>query len=172
MSGELKPCPFCRGEIPPAPVTDRHIPGKHLVLCMGCSANGPYRDTEAEAIAAWNTRAELSSLRGEDGRVVEKAYRTGYREGAEDQKRDGFIHKDTETEGWVHFRDDNPTPDSDVIGRLVGVVEELLGPLEMAAAELKARGHPPDKYAQATFANARDAIHQALASIPTPDDKP
>lgn len=34
---------------------------------------------------------------------VEAAYRTGYSDGAEDQQRDGFTHKDAVNEGWHNF---------------------------------------------------------------------
>ena len=53
---ELLPCPFCGGEA--------HIVGGddffyNVVQCCNChaTASGRY-ETEAEAIAAWNTRAE------------------------------------------------------------------------------------------------------------------
>ena len=47
---ELKPCPFCGGE---AKLSSN---GKEVV-CLGCEALGPFCDTEAEAIEAWNRRA-------------------------------------------------------------------------------------------------------------------
>jgi Lar family restriction alleviation protein len=56
----LKPCPFCGA-------TDRVIPWESPnwdysiymweVWCKNCSAEGPRKETEAEAIEAWNRRA-------------------------------------------------------------------------------------------------------------------
>lgn len=46
---KLKPCPFCGSEDLKA-----FIP---YVRCLACFATGPERLTQAEAIAAWNQRA-------------------------------------------------------------------------------------------------------------------
>jgi len=54
MSEELKPCPFCGG-------TDLDRAGrgpmKCWVECLGCTSEGPFGETPAAAIAAWNRRA-------------------------------------------------------------------------------------------------------------------
>ena len=54
---ELKPCPFCGGE---ARTSGERFENTILswVFCSSCGAAGGYRHTEAEAITAWNTRAE------------------------------------------------------------------------------------------------------------------
>ena len=56
MSEELKACPFCGG----AGYQHKHF--WEVVTCQNCSADGPAGDTEAEAIAAWNTRALDATL--------------------------------------------------------------------------------------------------------------
>ena len=62
MQVELKPCPFCGGE---AGTGTQHDPDGDFafVNCTECMASTnvllgqQWRFTEAEAIAAWNTRA-------------------------------------------------------------------------------------------------------------------
>ena len=54
---ELIPCPFCGGE---ARKSGERFENTILswVYCLSCGAAGGYQHTEAEAIEAWNTRAE------------------------------------------------------------------------------------------------------------------
>ena len=49
----LEPCPFCGGEAQYSEESRFHI---CWVYCSGCGAASGYRNTEAEAIAAWNKR--------------------------------------------------------------------------------------------------------------------
>ncbi len=58
---ELKPCPFCGGqaEIHPSNDWDAKFTGAtFFAWCDECETRGDYYNTEAEAIAAWNTRAD------------------------------------------------------------------------------------------------------------------
>ncbi|MBQ9784280.1 MAG: Lar family restriction alleviation protein [Clostridia bacterium] len=51
MSEEIKPCPFCGGE------AELYSGGIKYVLCKECLATSCDFKTEAEAIEAWNRRA-------------------------------------------------------------------------------------------------------------------
>lgn len=57
----LKPCPFCGGEaeIHPSNDWDAKFTGStYFAWCDKCETRGDYYNTEAEAIVAWNTRAD------------------------------------------------------------------------------------------------------------------
>ena len=57
MSEALKPCPWCKGTDLRPDDTGYH--GRSwVVLCMtmGCGVQGPFRDTVAAAVTAWNQR--------------------------------------------------------------------------------------------------------------------
>lgn len=61
MSEDLKPCPFCGGEAEVHPSSDwnTRFSGKtFFVWCDKCETRGDYYNSEAEAVAAWNARAE------------------------------------------------------------------------------------------------------------------
>lgn len=61
---ELLPCPFCGGEARQSSETfERTI--LQWVYCASCGSAGGYRHTEAEAIAAWNTRADRTCFADE-----------------------------------------------------------------------------------------------------------
>ena len=56
---ELLPCPFCGGEAETCHVTQLWEPrNSYWAKCKNCHISGTHHNTEAEAIAAWNTRAE------------------------------------------------------------------------------------------------------------------
>ena len=56
---ELFPCPFCGGEAEICHVTQLWEPrDSYWAKCGDCHTSGKHHKTEAEAIAAWNTRAE------------------------------------------------------------------------------------------------------------------
>lgn len=53
MSGpELRECPFCGGD----GEFEKLALGALVIMCGDCQSTGPDGGTEAEAIAAWNTR--------------------------------------------------------------------------------------------------------------------
>lgn len=54
---ELLPCPFCGGEAEPFNPFD-NADGTWCVLCSECASATGFEQTEAEAIAAWNTRVD------------------------------------------------------------------------------------------------------------------
>jgi len=55
-SAAIKRCPFCKGnEIEALPYSSTSYPNvKWKVICHTCRAEGPVKDNEEEAIAAWN----------------------------------------------------------------------------------------------------------------------
>ena len=57
---ELKPCPFCGGEAETLTAESMHGGYLFVIMCDDCCSRGGVYDTEAEAIEAWNTRAEMS----------------------------------------------------------------------------------------------------------------
>ena len=61
---DLKPCPFCGGE---AKIKSRYYRAIDIYdysgVCQECNASMDVKDTEAEAIEAWNTRRERTCKR-------------------------------------------------------------------------------------------------------------
>lgn len=56
MSEELKRCPFCGGEAFLWDEREFHDHKGWFAMCGDCDASGDTKPTQAEAIAAWNTR--------------------------------------------------------------------------------------------------------------------
>ena len=54
----LEPCPFCGGEAETLTAESMHGGNLYGVMCANCAGRSDVYDTEAEAIAAWNTRAD------------------------------------------------------------------------------------------------------------------
>ena len=63
MTREIKPCPFCGGEAVVDGTTWRASDGEEVcwISCRSCNGSSP-ADTPAEAIAAWNRRAETAAM--------------------------------------------------------------------------------------------------------------
>lgn len=62
---DLKPCPFCGGEAETHGVQENV--DTTFILCTGCEAEMGEHPTEAEAIAAWNTRADMADAARAEG---------------------------------------------------------------------------------------------------------
>ena len=62
---KLLPCPFCGGEAEILTAESMNSGYLFGIMCNDCRSRGDVYDTEAEAIAAWNTRAERT-CRNED----------------------------------------------------------------------------------------------------------
>ncbi len=61
MSNNLLPCPFCGGEteLDAGETLDDHVVKlTYYVFCYGCFVQSAKFPSEAEAIAAWNRRAD------------------------------------------------------------------------------------------------------------------
>lgn len=53
MPKHLSPCPFCGSRKTSVSL----FVSIHFVVCENCHADGPAKDSEEQAIAAWNTRS-------------------------------------------------------------------------------------------------------------------
>lgn len=60
MSEELKPCPFCGG----TDLDALDMEGKHYVVCYDCALEGPFHDSRAAVVKAWNRRAAVAQPAG------------------------------------------------------------------------------------------------------------
>jgi len=57
-NNDLALCPFCGGEAETLTAESMHGGNLYGVMCANCAGRSDVYDTEAEAIAAWNSRAE------------------------------------------------------------------------------------------------------------------
>ena len=55
---ELLQCPFCGGEAETLTAESMHGGYLYGIMCSDCRSRGDVYNTEAEAIAAWNSRAD------------------------------------------------------------------------------------------------------------------
>ena len=85
MTDDLKPCPFCGGEINGICKTDYCGGDAYAVSCRYKGCHGTiftlgygYFSTKAEAIAAWNTRADADRIE-----QLERDYKEACNEAAE-----------------------------------------------------------------------------------------
>ena len=61
---ELKPCPFCGGDIVRTIIDDiAYMTNPHTAVCKECGACGPNTHSSESAIVDWNTRPEEDRLR-------------------------------------------------------------------------------------------------------------
>lgn len=59
VTDELRPCPFCGGEAAVSIVPFINAEGSgYVAQCESCWAKSGYYQTKAEAIEAWNRRAD------------------------------------------------------------------------------------------------------------------
>ena len=75
---ELLPCPFCGGEADISDEGNDTEPERYWAYCTNpsCFVEGTaVYATEAEAIAAWNTRAERTCKREKHGRKMDGSWR-------------------------------------------------------------------------------------------------
>ena len=69
-SEALKPCPFCGGEAK----YYYYTPRDHNIECESCSNGTCLHETKAEAITAWNTRADddrIEALKADKAKLRE-----------------------------------------------------------------------------------------------------
>ena len=71
---DLKPCPFCGGEAECHQWWSATISGDYATFCTKCGCGTDYYKTKAEAIAAWNARAERGTLTAEQVREAVKRH--------------------------------------------------------------------------------------------------
>ena len=82
MSEELKPCPFCGGDVRNVyPVNPTLFDNHFLVICQQCGCIGPFsderkngslspREFQEKAVTAWNTRVEQMVADEPDKEIV------------------------------------------------------------------------------------------------------
>ena len=99
---ELLPCPFCGGEAETLTAESMH--GGYLfgIMCNDCRSRGDVYDTEAEAIAAWNSRAERTCYADEvTHRDCKYSVNRGWKERTCKQEERGWSTEGDHARVWL-----------------------------------------------------------------------
>lgn len=74
----LRECPFCGGEAETLTAEYKHGGYVFCIMCNDCCSRGDAYDNEAEAVAAWNTRAERGTLTVEQVMAIAGKHQPDY----------------------------------------------------------------------------------------------
>lgn len=101
MTSELIPCPFCGSDQVTA---YKMMPGRHYCICSACEADGPIKETEAQAVLAWNLRAPTRTRIPDDAlQAILEAARTRATVALLDDGAAMFINYGDQPEDTAHL---------------------------------------------------------------------